>query len=136
MSAARKVVVAIAASVAIGLLYPFKTTVVPEQRALVVTNAMHPIRDAWVRQTWYNYSLDRSWHEADLPTDANGRVTFPTRTMRASLFWRALSIAPQVLNASFGVRTDMFPLPRGGIVATDVVQPQLGETVFRVELHR
>jgi hypothetical protein len=31
------------------ILYPFKTTVAPEQQFLVVTNDMHPVKDALVR---------------------------------------------------------------------------------------
>ena len=138
MSAPRKIVIAIVALLTGVLLYPFKIIVVPEQRALVVTNAMHPVRNSWVRQTWYNYSLERTWHEEDLPTDCNGRVTFPTRTIRASLLRRMLgplaSIAGQGVHASFGVRSDMFPLPKGGTISSAVVQPQRGEIVFRVEL--
>src|SRR6185503_5204200 len=107
-------------------LFPFKTTVVPETHVLVVTNDMHPIKDALVRQSWQNYSLEREGHEEDLPTDAHGRVTFPRRTLRTPLIWRALgplaSVAGQGVHASFGVYTDMFPVPSsaGTIVYTEV----------------
>jgi len=72
------------------LAYPYETTVVPEQRALFVTNDMHPIKDALIRQSWQHYSLESEGHEEDLPTDSHGRVTFPKRTIRAPLIWRAL----------------------------------------------
>ena len=119
------------------LLYPFKTTVVPEQPVLFVTDDMHPIRGALIRESRQNYSLEREGHEEDLPTDAHGRVTFPIRTMRAPLVLRALgplaSVAGQGVHASFGVHTDMFPVPSssGTIVYAEVAQPQPGEHVFR-----
>jgi hypothetical protein len=119
------------------LLYPFKTTVVSEQHVLFVTDDMHPIKGALIRQAWQNYSLEREGHEEDLPTDAHGRVTFPTRTIRAPLIWRVLgpfaSIAGQGLHASFGVHTDMFPVPSspGTVVSTEIAQPQSGDHLFR-----
>ena len=122
--------------VAVLILFPFQITVVPEQRALFVTNDMHPIKGALIRQSWQNYSLEHEGHEEDLPTDAHGRVTFPRRTMRAPLIWRALgplaSVAGQVVHASFGVHTDMFPVPSSGgtIVYAEVAQPQPGEHLF------
>jgi hypothetical protein len=136
MSSKRKCVIVILASLAILLLYPFKTTVVPEKRVLVATNDMHPVRDALVRQIWQNYSLEREGHEEDLPTDAQGRVTFPARTIRAPLVWRLLgplaSIAGQGVHASFGVHTNMFPLPNSGTeVSSEIARPQPGEIVIR-----
>jgi len=124
-------------TVAVLILYPFQTTVVPEQRALFVTNDMHPIKGALIRQSWQNYSLEREGHEEDLPTDSHGRVTFPKRTIRAPLIWRALGpladIAGQGVHASFGVHTDMFPVPNTGgiVISAEVAQPQPGDHVFR-----
>ena len=119
------------------LAYPYETTVVPEQRALFVTNDMHPIKDALIRQSWQHYSLESEGHEEDLPTDSHGRVTFPKRTIRAPLIWRALgplaAIAGQGVHASFGVHTDMFPVPNTGgiVISAEVAQPQPGDHVFR-----
>jgi hypothetical protein len=123
--------------VAVLILYPFQMTVVPEQRVLFVTNDMHPIKGALIRQSWQNYSLEHGGHEEDLATDAHWRVTFPRRTMRAPLIWLALgplaSVAGQGVHASFGVHTDMFPVPSSGgtIVYAEVAQPQPGEHLFR-----
>ena len=119
------------------LAYPYETTVVPEQRALFVTNDMHPIKDALIRQSWQHYSLESEGHEEDLPTDSHGRVTFPKRTIRAPLIWRALGpladIAGLGVHASFGVHTDMFPVPNTGgiVISAEVAQPQPGDHVFR-----
>src|SRR5437764_2098001 len=135
MSSKRKWAIAVVV-IAIVLLFPFTTTVVPETRVLVATNDMHPVKDALVRQSWQNYSLECEGHEEDLPTDIHGRVTFPTRSIRAPLIWRILgplaSIARQGIHAGFGIHTDMFPLPNSGtVVSTEVAQPQPGEHVFR-----
>src|SRR6478672_4758177 len=86
------------------ILFPFKKTVVPSTRVLVVTRDMHPVKDALVRQTWQDYSLEKTGHEEDLRTDFQGRVTFPARTVRANLVWRVLgplaSIGGQGVHAS------------------------------------
>jgi len=124
---------------AILLLYPFKTTLVPEQRVLVVTKDMHPVRDVWVRQIWKNYSLESEGHEEDLRTNAHGRITFPTRTIRANFLWRMLgpltSLASQGVHASFGVDTYMILLSHTGTVtSSEVADPQPGEIVYRLEL--
>jgi len=139
MSATRKLVIVVLVSLSILLLYPFKTTLVPEQRVLVVTKDMHPISNVLVRQIWQDYSLETRGHEEDLPTDVNGRVTFPTRTIRTPLLMRIFgplrSVLGQGIHASFGVHTDMFTLANTGTKAsTEVVQPQPGEIVYRLEL--
>lgn len=132
----RKWITLILLTVAGVILYPFKSTVVPSQRVLVTTNDKHPISNALVRQIWQHYSLERYGHEEDLPTDAHGRVTFPTRTIRAPLIWRVLGplagIAGQGVHASFGVHTNMFPLPKSGTeVLTEIARPEPDEIVFR-----
>lgn len=139
MSTTRKRIIVILVLLSIVLLYPFKTTLVLEQRVLVVTRDMHPISNILVRQIWKDYSLETRGHEEDLPTDVNGRITFPTRTIRASLLMRIFgplrSVLGQGVHASFGVHTDMFPLSNPGTKAsTEVVQPQPGEIVYRLEL--
>jgi len=123
---------------AVVLLFPFKSTVVPSQRVLVTTKDMHPISSALVRQIWQDYSLERYGHEEDLPTDVQGRVTFPARTIRAPLIWRLLgplaSIAGQGVHASFGVHTDMFPLANKDVaISSQIVQRQADEIWYRLE---
>jgi hypothetical protein len=138
MSSRRKAVIAIVVLLAALFLYPFKKTLVTEQRVLVVTNDMHPIRNAMVRQRWQDYSLERYGHEEDLFTDSNGRVTLQIRTIRAPLLWRLFgplaSIAGQGVHASFGVHTHVIASPNDGTASTDVVRPQPGEIVYRLEL--
>ena len=139
MTSSRKRIIVVLLSVGVLVaLYPFKKTLVPSQQVLVTTKDMHPIRGALVRQIWQDYSLESSGHEEDLPTNAQGRVTFPARTIRAPLLWRLLgpvtSIAGQGVHASFGVHTDMFPLAnKDARVMPEVVQRQPGEIWYRLE---
>jgi len=138
MSSRPNALIAIVVLLAALLFYPFKKTLVPEQRVLVVTKDMHPIRNAMVRQSWQDYSLERYGHEEDLFTDSNGRVTLPVRTIRAPLLSRVFgplaSIAGQGVHASFGVHTHVIVSPNDGTTSTDVVRPQPGEIVYRLEL--
>src|SRR5688572_26695736 len=129
----------VAALAALLILYPFETTVAPAQRVLVVTNDMHPVKDALVRQIWQHYSLESSGLEEDLPTDATGHVTLPKRTIRANLVRRVLgpfaSIAGQGVHASFGAHYDVLLVPGHGTKASDAVARQRpGEYLYRVEL--
>jgi len=129
----------VVAVVAVLMLYPFKTTVAPEQRVLVVTNDMHPVQGVIVRQSWQNYSLEREGHEEELLTDVNGRVTLPTRTIRANLLRRILgpfiSIAGQGVHASFGSKTWVILVTSGEKTVSDkVAQPQPNEVLYRLEL--
>ena len=118
------------------LLYPFQTTVVPEQQVLVVTRDMRPLSGVLVRQIWQHYSLEHRGHEEDLRTNGGGRVTFPTRTIRASLLWRMIrpigNVLTQGVHSSFGIHADMFPLGEGTISSPNPVEPQPGEIVFRL----
>ena len=138
MYSKRKIVIVISVFLASLILYPFKKVMVPEQHVLIVTKDMHPIENAIVRQSWQDYSLERYGHEEDLPTDTHGRVTFPARSIRAPLVWRLLgplaSIAGQGVHASFGVHTNMIPSPNNGTASSEVVQPEPGEILYRLEL--
>jgi hypothetical protein len=124
---------------ALVLLYPFETTVAPEQHVLVVTRDMNPVEGAIIRQSWQNYSLEREGHEEEVPTDVNGRVTLPKRTIRANSIWRILgplvSIAGQRVHASFGAHTWLILVPgHGKKISGKVVQPQPHEKVYQLEL--
>ncbi len=121
---------------AVVLLYPFKSTVVPEQNVVVATEDWRPIEGARVRQSWQNYSIEGDGHEEDVFTDNNGRVSFPRRTIRASLAWRVVgpvvNVITQGVHASFGVRTNTSDIG-GGLEKQDSVriEARAGELVFR-----
>jgi hypothetical protein len=118
------------------LLYPVKSTVVPEQNVLVVAEDWRPIEGARVRQSWQHYSIEADGHEEDMFTDKNGRVSFPRRTIRANLAWRivrpVVNILTQGIHASFGVHTNTSELG-GGLEGQNSakVESRPGELVFR-----
>src|SRR5262245_26393401 len=137
MSSATKRLIVFVAIVVV-MVFPFPKTLVPAQQVLVTTKDMHPISGALVRQIWRDYSLEFAGHEEDLATDAQGRVTFPSRRIMAPLIWRLVgpltSIAGQGVHASFGVHTDMFPLSnKDARVIPEVVQRQTNEIWYWLE---
>ena len=91
-------------AVALLLLYPFKTTVVPDWKVRIVDEAGNPMRSFRVREVWQHYTIETYSHEEDLITDGDGYVTFPKRTVRGSLLVRIGWPMVNVLNvhASFG----------------------------------
>jgi hypothetical protein len=118
------------------VLYPFKTMIVSSQNVLVVTEASSPIQGVLVRQSWQNYSVETRGHEEDKLTDENGRVSFPSRTVRANLLWRAFrpvaNVVGQGIHAGFGIHTDMIVLGDGTIRADKKVEAQVGDVLFRL----
>lgn len=119
------------------LLYPFESTVMQSQTALVVTEEWRPVQGVVVRQIWQHYSFESEGHRVDLRTDASGRVTFPRRTIRASVLRRMLhpawNVLTQGVHASFGIHTDMFPVndPSQKQIGEGPVKAQDGDIVFR-----
>jgi hypothetical protein len=95
----------------IALVYPFETTIVPQWRAQVVDKAGTSLRGATVTEHWRHSSLESSGHEAAATTDEAGYVTFPARTIRASLLWRVIGPVSNVLktgvHAGFGPSADL-----------------------------
>ena len=61
----------------ITLLYPFKTTVVPEWRMRIVDEAGNPMRAIRVREIWQHDTIESASHQSDAFTDSEGYVTFP-----------------------------------------------------------
>lgn len=121
------------------LLYPFESTVIPSRSVVVMTENRKAVQGARVRQIWQNYSIERLGHEEDLLTGEDGRVSFPTRKIRASLLRRALwpiaNIIGQGVHASFGVHSDMFFLKGADQqpVPSKNVEPHPQDTVITVE---
>jgi hypothetical protein len=75
---------------AICALVPYTSTAIPECRVVVTNSAGKPIDNAEVYETAFDGDFGRSWAEKKV-TDREGKVTFPARTMRASLMQRALA---------------------------------------------
>src|SRR6266576_1436141 len=70
-------------------LYPSTSTVCPAWTIRIVDTAGNPLRGAFVRQVWKDYSVESASHEQDVHTDEHGVVSFPERTVRASWVARA-----------------------------------------------
>jgi hypothetical protein len=78
----------IAVVAVVALLYPWKTTVVPEWKLQVVDVNGVPIGRIGVRQVWQHYDIESQGHREDRTTDDNGYVSFPERTARGPLVVR------------------------------------------------
>jgi len=70
------------------LLYPFQTTVVPDWTFRVVDDLDSPVAGITVTQHWQHYLIETEGHEEVKTTNAAGDVSFPARTVRASLLTR------------------------------------------------
>ena len=73
------------------LLYPFQTTIVPEWSLKVVDEEGAVVRDINVTEHWQHFLLESSSHEDARRIGENGAVSFPARTIRASLVRRGLA---------------------------------------------
>lgn len=71
------------------LVYPFKTTIVPEWGLKVVDEEGAPVPDVNVTEHWQHYLFESASHEDVQRAGANGLVKFPARSIRASLIGRA-----------------------------------------------
>jgi hypothetical protein len=74
-------------AIALILLFPYKTTIVPEWKIRAVDKQGKPIPHAGFRQSWYNYSYDiNGWDFME--GDDNGYVVLPERAFYAPLIYR------------------------------------------------
>jgi hypothetical protein len=73
------------------LVYPFKTTVVPDWSLRVVDDSGVPVPSINATEHWQHYLLENSAHEELRQTGADGSVSFPERTIRASVLRRFLA---------------------------------------------
>ncbi len=63
-------------------LYPATSTVCPAWTIQVVDTAGNPLRGAFVRQVWKDYSVESASHEQDAHADENGHVSFRPHSWR------------------------------------------------------
>jgi hypothetical protein len=70
------------------LFYPFETGEVPSWRLQIVDPHGKPISGIGVREYWGNDSVDYRDSVQDSMTDDKGFVTFPVRTVTATLLRR------------------------------------------------
>lgn len=95
---------------AIVLLVPFPTQVVPEWTLVVVDQDNAPYQDLLVRQYCYSYTLDvdACTVNYDLRTNKSGVVTFPRRVI----------ILPLILRIVFSARSLLRLIPHGSLGTT------------------
>ena len=67
----------------------------------VVDESGNPLKGAFVRQHWRDYSVESSGHEQDAQTDNKGYVSFPRRTIRAPLLFRFLGVILNTIAGGF-----------------------------------
>jgi hypothetical protein len=91
MHTARRWVLLVAALVlfSCGFFWPIETTIVPTWKVSVVDSAGNPLPNVNVVQHWKHYSLEgEAHHEEEKRTGPDGCVTFPHRSIEASLAHR------------------------------------------------
>jgi hypothetical protein len=84
------------------IFFPFSTRVVPAWDLYVVDENRKPLADVMVRETWQHHNVEIHGNEASGFSDATGKVSFPKRTVRASIAERALGIARRLRDANHG----------------------------------
>ena len=96
----------VAALLVLGLLYPFQTTIVPNWHLLVLDDAGSPVQEINVTEHWRHYLLEAEGHEEIKRPESDGRVTFPERTIRASLLRRVATTFLKAANSNGRARVD------------------------------
>jgi hypothetical protein len=89
----------------------------PQWEVLVVDGNGKSVEGMTVRESWQNYSIETEGYEKDLVTDANGKVSFPAQSIRASILRRTLgtlrSAVTTGVHASFGPHAHVFAFGHG-----------------------
>ena len=78
------------------LLYPFQTTIVPEWSLKVVDDEGAAVRDVKVTEHWQHFLLESGSHDDVRQVSENGAVSFPERTIRASLMRRGIATVGRI----------------------------------------
>jgi hypothetical protein len=72
-------------ALAVVLIFPYKTTIVPAWTLRVVDESGIPVPAVNVTQHWQHYLLESEGHDEVRRVGTDGQVSFPERTIRASL---------------------------------------------------
>jgi hypothetical protein len=108
----RAVCLSIAILVLILLVYPFQSETTPEWSLKVLDNTGRSVIGINVTQHWQHYLLEAEGHEDLQRPDADGRVSFPARTIRASIIRRAVAAISKILSEAGRARLG----PRASVV--------------------
>jgi hypothetical protein len=109
------------------VLYPYKTTTLPEWNLRVLDDGGDMVYGIKVTEHWQNYLLEASGHEDARITNEEGRVGFPARSIRASLLGRLLARIGKVGSKGDSGRTD----PYGSVVVWGSKNHALTVAVYR-----
>jgi len=87
------------------VVVPYPTLVAPEWSVLVVDGQSKPLSGVSVRESYQNYSLERTGHEVDIVTGDDGKVLFPAKRIWNNLLLRSIGFLGALsggVHASFG----------------------------------
>jgi len=102
----RKICVGILVLATTLVLYPFQTETAPEWTLRVVDNFGSSVAGINVTQHWQHYLLESEAHEEFQKSDAEGRVSFPERNIRASIARRTISLLARLVREGTTARLD------------------------------
>jgi len=87
------------------VVVPYPTLVAPEWSVLVVDGQSKPLNGVSVRESYQNYSLERTGYEVDTITGGDGKVLFPAKRIWSNLLLRSIGFLGALsggVHASFG----------------------------------
>ena len=97
--------VIIIVAIVLSFTIPFNMEISPERQLKIVDSDRKPLPNAVVRQTWYQYSLEKRG-EVDILTNEMGEIFFPKRVIRTRIFSLIFGAIKQVrdlgIHASVG----------------------------------
>ena len=102
----RAILVVILLLLLVLVVYPFQMTIVPAWDLRVVDEAAASVGAINVTEHWRHYLFETYSHEDLRQTEADGRVSFPERTMRASLLRRGLATISRMASEGRRARRD------------------------------
>ena len=106
MSTYKARIITVVCVLAIGLVIPIKTTVVPAASVRIVDQMGNSMPHVYVKQEWHDATVENQAHNEIIKTDESGVASFPTRYVRSFLLKRIINviwrIATQEVHASIG----------------------------------
>lgn len=111
------------------LIYPFKTTVVPDWQLRVVDEMGAPVRGINVTEHWQHYLLESTAHEELQRTGNDGIVKFPDRAIRASLLRRLLATLDRLDETGSKAKSE----PYASVVVWGSKLHETGVAVYHLE---